>query len=136
MQDKRRLLTSREIGRDEASTQSLQKKLDALHLEIEAFKANMERLNKMAQSLVERQHYDASNVEIKQVSKTCIVCLKTGYLEQITILLLYIYIYNHCHYRLIKHRRHFEKYGNTVGLSLGGAFELQGNIFQEKLEYL
>lgn len=61
-------MISREIGKDEDSTQSLQKKLDALHFEIEAFKANMERLAKMAQSLVERQHYDASNVEIKQVS--------------------------------------------------------------------
>lgn len=67
IQDKRHLLISREIGKDEDSTQSLQKKLDALHLEIEAFKANMERLAKMAQSLVERQHYDAANVESKQV---------------------------------------------------------------------
>lgn len=75
MQEKRRLLTSREIGRDEDSTQSLQKKLDALQIEIEAFKTNMERLNKMAQSLVARQHYDASNVEIKQVIMSCVTNL-------------------------------------------------------------
>lgn len=60
-------MISREIGKDEDSTQSLQKKLDALNLEIQAFKANVEKLNKMSQSLVERQHYDASNVEVKQV---------------------------------------------------------------------
>lgn len=68
MQDKRRLLTSREIGKDEDSNQSLQKKLEALHLEVEAFKAHVERLAEMSKSLVERQHYDASNVEIKQVN--------------------------------------------------------------------
>lgn len=67
MRDKRPLLASSEVGRDEDSAQSLQRKLEALSLEVEAFKATVEKLLKMSQSLTEREHYDAKNIAAKQV---------------------------------------------------------------------
>lgn len=61
-------MASGEVGKDEDSAKSLQKKLEGLGLEVEAFKATKEKLSKMAQSLVDRQHYDAENISSKQVS--------------------------------------------------------------------
>lgn len=67
VRDKRPLLASAEVGKDEDSAQSLQRKLEALNLEVEAFRATVERLSKMSQNLVDRKHYDAANVAAKQV---------------------------------------------------------------------
>ncbi|XP_017780552.1 PREDICTED: spectrin alpha chain, non-erythrocytic 1 isoform X2 [Nicrophorus vespilloides] len=60
--DKKPLLESGEIGRDEDSTQSLQRKLEGINCEIEAFRITITRLSKMSQELVDRQHYDSVNI--------------------------------------------------------------------------
>nr|XP_022910961.1 spectrin beta chain, non-erythrocytic 5 isoform X3 [Onthophagus taurus] len=66
--DKRPLLSSSEVGRDEDSTQTLQRKLEALSLEIDAYKPNINRLSSMSKSLLDRNHFDAKNI-IEQQEK-------------------------------------------------------------------
>lgn len=68
LNDKRPLLASTEIGKDEDSTQTLQRKLEALSCEIEAFQTTISRLASLAQNIAERQHFDTDNVQMKQVS--------------------------------------------------------------------
>lgn len=83
MQEKRPIVTSVEIGRDEDSAQSLQRKLEGISLEVEAFKATIEKLTKMAVNLIERQHYDAENIAKKQVSYILtFVYLLNGFFNQ------------------------------------------------------
>lgn len=67
MQDKRPLLASAEVGGDEDSAQSLQKKLEALACETKAFQETIDRLSKTSKDLIDRQHFDASNIAKKQV---------------------------------------------------------------------
>ncbi|XP_065157650.1 spectrin beta chain isoform X3 [Atheta coriaria] len=64
--DKRPLLESGEIGRDEDSTQSLQRKLEALTCEIESFETTINKLSSNAQSIIDRNHFDSENIEKKQ----------------------------------------------------------------------
>lgn len=59
---------STEIGKDEDSTQTLQRKLEALRCEIESFKATLEHLTLLSDNITERQHFDAKNVQLKRVS--------------------------------------------------------------------
>ncbi|XP_025833247.1 spectrin beta chain, non-erythrocytic 1 [Agrilus planipennis] len=66
LRDKRPLLASKEIGKDEDSTQSLQRKLEGLSCEVEAFEKNVERLEIIAKKLIDRKHFDSPNVSAKQ----------------------------------------------------------------------
>lgn len=60
-------MLSSELGKDEESAQSLQRKLEALTCEIEAFEKTVDKLSKLAISLIGRQHYDSENIAVKQV---------------------------------------------------------------------
>lgn len=65
--EKKPVLVSSEVGRDEDSTQTFQRKLEALKVEIESFAKTAEKLNATAISLIDRQHYDSDNIAAKQV---------------------------------------------------------------------
>ncbi|XP_008201528.1 spectrin alpha chain, non-erythrocytic 1 isoform X2 [Tribolium castaneum] len=63
MRDKRPSLVTREVGKDEDSAESLKRKLEATELEIKAFEVTIKKLKQSADELIERQHYDAVNIE-------------------------------------------------------------------------
>lgn len=58
------------MGKDEDSVQFLQRKLEALALEVTAFQPTIAKLSNTSNSLVERGHFDATNVAAKQVKYT------------------------------------------------------------------
>jgi len=68
IKEKRPFLATREVGKDEDSAQSLQRKLEALSLEIKSFKATVDKLTQAADKLIEREHFDSVNIELKKVS--------------------------------------------------------------------
>lgn len=70
IREKRPILTSSDYGRDEASVQSHQKKLEVLQRELQSFKSSIEKVNKLATSLVERNHFDSANINTKNTAVT------------------------------------------------------------------
>uniref|UniRef100_A0A1B0AD16 Spectrin beta chain, non-erythrocytic 5 n=1 Tax=Glossina pallidipes TaxID=7398 RepID=A0A1B0AD16_GLOPL len=66
--EKRPMVATSDYGRDETSVQTLQKKLEVLQRELIAFTASIEKVNKLASNLVERNHFDSANISIKQAS--------------------------------------------------------------------
>ncbi|RZC41345.1 spectrin alpha chain, non-erythrocytic 1, partial [Asbolus verrucosus] len=66
MNDKRPLLATKEVGKDEDSAESLKRKLEALTLELKAFEITITNLGQAADKLIERQHYDSVNIEAKK----------------------------------------------------------------------
>lgn len=66
MKEKKPFLTSTDCGKDEASVQSLMKKLDVLERDIENFNNNIIKLGKLSQGLIERGHFDSENIKQKQ----------------------------------------------------------------------
>ncbi|XP_037933014.1 spectrin beta chain, non-erythrocytic 5 isoform X1 [Teleopsis dalmanni] len=68
MREKRPILASSDYGRDESSVQSHQKKLEVLQRELVSFKASIEKVNKLATSLIERNHFDSENINTKNTS--------------------------------------------------------------------
>ncbi|KRK01061.1 spectrin beta chain, non-erythrocytic 5 isoform X5 [Drosophila yakuba] len=71
MREKRPVLSSSDYGRDEVSVQGHQKKLEVLQRELTAFKPSIEKVAKLATGLIERNHFDSSNISEKnaQVSQ-------------------------------------------------------------------
>lgn len=67
MHDRRQLLASTEVGKDEDTVQSLQRKLEALDCEVTGFKQTIERLSTTANDLIDRQHFDSANIAARQV---------------------------------------------------------------------
>ncbi|VEN48181.1 unnamed protein product [Callosobruchus maculatus] len=65
--DKRPFLATKEVGKDEDSAQSLQRKLEALSIEVKSFQPTIQKLGKMADSLVAREHFDANNIAATKV---------------------------------------------------------------------
>lgn len=65
MREKRPVLASGDYGKDEDSVQSLQKKLDALNRELTAFAPSIDKIDQLANGLVERNHFDSSNIKRK-----------------------------------------------------------------------
>lgn len=55
------------MGNNEDTAQSLQRKLEALSLEIKTFQPNVEKLKKAADNLIEREHFDSENIAQKKV---------------------------------------------------------------------
>jgi spectrin beta len=66
MREKRPLLATKEVGKDEDSAESLKRKLEAVTLEVKAFEMTISKLAQTANELIERQHYDAANIEAKK----------------------------------------------------------------------
>lgn len=64
--DKRPLLATKDVGKDEDSAHSLQRKLEALSIEVRAFQPTVEKLNNKAEKLIEREHFDAININNKK----------------------------------------------------------------------
>lgn len=62
MKDKLPILASHDYGKDNDSVQSLQKKLESLQRELTAFKGNVEKIDGLAQGLIDRGHFDAENI--------------------------------------------------------------------------
>ncbi|XP_023018167.2 spectrin beta chain, non-erythrocytic 5 kst isoform X2 [Leptinotarsa decemlineata] len=60
--EKRPFLASKEVGKDEDTAQSLQRKLEALSMEVKTFQPTIQKLSKMADSLIERDHFDSENI--------------------------------------------------------------------------
>lgn len=73
LNEKTPVLSSSEVGKDEDSTQSLQRKLEAITCEIEAYEKTIDKLSVMAKSLMDRQHYDSENIASKQVNTNLIL---------------------------------------------------------------
>ncbi|XP_065720346.2 spectrin beta chain isoform X4 [Drosophila suzukii] len=65
MREKRPVLASSDYGRDEVSVQGHQKKLEVLQRELAAFKPSIEKVAKLATGLIERNHFDSSNIAEK-----------------------------------------------------------------------
>ncbi|KMY97349.1 spectrin beta chain, non-erythrocytic 5 isoform X6 [Drosophila simulans] len=65
MREKRPVLSSSDYGRDEVSVQGHQKKLEVLQRELTAFKPSIEKVAKLATGLIERNHFDSSNIAEK-----------------------------------------------------------------------
>lgn len=70
MREKRPSLATREVGKDEDSAESLKRKLEAIELEIKAFEVTIRKLEQTADELIERQHYDAANIEKRKVGNS------------------------------------------------------------------
>lgn len=68
MREKRPILVSTDYGKDEDSVQSLQKKLDALERELTAFNGSVNKVEKLAKGLIERNHFDSKNINQKNES--------------------------------------------------------------------
>ncbi|XP_063909279.1 spectrin beta chain, non-erythrocytic 1 isoform X5 [Zophobas morio] len=66
IRDKRPLLATKEVGKDEDSAESLKRKLEAVTLEVKAFEVTINKLRQTAEELIERQHYDARNIDTKK----------------------------------------------------------------------
>lgn len=60
-------LATSEVGRDEITTQMLQRKLDIIAAEVKAYQANIDKLTQICIDLVEREHYDADNIKKREV---------------------------------------------------------------------
>uniref|UniRef100_A0A6B2E568 Putative beta chain spectrin n=1 Tax=Phlebotomus kandelakii TaxID=1109342 RepID=A0A6B2E568_9DIPT len=65
MKDKLPILASHDYGKDNDSVQSQQKKLESLQRELMAFRANVEKIDNLAQGLIDRGHFDAENISMK-----------------------------------------------------------------------
>lgn len=68
MREKRPIFSSTDYGKDEDSVTSLQKKLDALHRELASFNESVRKVDKLAVGLIERNHFDSSNIKQKNES--------------------------------------------------------------------
>ena len=68
MADKRSLVALKEYGKDEDSTQALIKKHEAIELEIEAYRASIDRLSEESKRLLEGGHFDSEVVKKREVS--------------------------------------------------------------------
>ncbi|XP_054722410.1 spectrin beta chain, non-erythrocytic 5-like [Uloborus diversus] len=66
IRERKPLLLSPDLGKDEDSVQSLMKKLDGLERDIHNFNNNVIKLAKLSQGLVERGHFDSENITEKQ----------------------------------------------------------------------
>ncbi|XP_048516488.1 spectrin beta chain, non-erythrocytic 1 isoform X6 [Dendroctonus ponderosae] len=67
IKEKRPFLSTKEVGKDEDTAQSLQRKLEALTLEVQSFQPNIENIKKAADSLIEREHFDSENIAQKKM---------------------------------------------------------------------
>ncbi|XP_017956522.1 spectrin beta chain, non-erythrocytic 1 isoform X6 [Drosophila navojoa] len=65
MREKRPILASSDYGRDEMSVQTHQKKLEVLQRELTSFKPSIDKVNKLATGLIERNHFDSANIQEK-----------------------------------------------------------------------
>ncbi|SPP87212.1 spectrin beta chain, non-erythrocytic 5 isoform X2 [Drosophila guanche] len=65
MREKRPILASSDYGRDEISVQGHQKKLEVLQRELTSFRPSIDKVNKLATGLVERNHFDSANIQEK-----------------------------------------------------------------------
>lgn len=68
MREKNPTITSTDYGRDENSCNSMQKKLDAVLRELIAFTPSVEKISKLATTLLERGHFDNDNIHTKNQS--------------------------------------------------------------------
>ena len=64
--ERKPLLTSSDLGKDEDSVQGLLKKLDALELDIDNFNNNIGELAALSSGLNEKNHFDSVNIKAKQ----------------------------------------------------------------------
>lgn len=68
MKEKRPGLSSSYAGKDEDSVAGLMKRLEAGQRDLQAFHTTVQRLQRLAQGLVDRGHFDHVNIQLKQVS--------------------------------------------------------------------
>lgn len=68
IRERRPLLSTSDLGKDEDSVTALLKKLDALQRDISSFHTNMGRLTKLSSGLTERGHFDTANIHKKMAS--------------------------------------------------------------------
>ncbi|XP_028142929.1 spectrin beta chain, non-erythrocytic 1 isoform X1 [Diabrotica virgifera virgifera] len=61
--EKRPLLATKEVGKDEDTAKSLQRKLETLSIEVKTFQKSIQRIVDAADSLIARRHFDAANIE-------------------------------------------------------------------------
>ncbi|XP_044008912.1 spectrin beta chain, non-erythrocytic 5 isoform X1 [Aphidius gifuensis] len=66
IKEKHPQLTSSDYGKDEDSVQSLLKKLEGLERDLSSFENTIDNVNKLSHSLINRQHFDSTNIADKQ----------------------------------------------------------------------
>ena len=66
MDEKKPQLVSSDLGKDEDSCQALIKKLDALQLDLDAFRSTIDDLSRTSHKLCEDNHYESSAINRKQ----------------------------------------------------------------------
>ncbi|XP_044756004.1 spectrin alpha chain isoform X2 [Coccinella septempunctata] len=59
-------LATSEVGRDEITTQMLQRKLDIIAAEVKAYQENIDKLSQRCSDLMEREHYDVENIKNRE----------------------------------------------------------------------
>lgn len=67
MNEKIPALKSKDLGKDEDSVHLLQKKQNALELDIDNFQNTIGELSALSHGLVERGHFDSENITQQQV---------------------------------------------------------------------
>lgn len=65
MKEKYAFFTTTDYGKDEDSVQSLQKKLDVLQRELISFALSIQKVDKLANGLSDRKHFDSENIKSK-----------------------------------------------------------------------
>lgn len=65
LREKRPILTSTDYGKNEDAVQSQQKKLEALQRELASFTPSVEKVAKLAENLLERNHFDSEKIRSK-----------------------------------------------------------------------
>ncbi|KAK6641322.1 hypothetical protein RUM44_013031 [Polyplax serrata] len=66
LKEKKPQVTSSYLGKDEDSVAALTKKLSGIQRDLTAFENTVERLKKLSSGLIERGHFDSSNIKLKQ----------------------------------------------------------------------
>lgn len=65
--EKKPLLSTKEVGKDEDTAKSLQRKLETLSIEVKTFQKTIQKLSDVADSLIDRRHFDAGNIEKSKI---------------------------------------------------------------------
>jgi spectrin beta len=68
LRERRPLVTSADLGRDEDSVQALLRKTDILSLDIDNFSSKVKDTATLSDNLVKRQHFDSDNIRKKQAA--------------------------------------------------------------------
>lgn len=67
LKEKKPLVASTYLGKDEDSVTSLSRKLENIQRDLVSFESTIQKLKKLSSGLIERGHFDSANIKLKQV---------------------------------------------------------------------